>query len=184
MEIVIQFGYVALFASAYPLASLISILANLVEIRSDAFKLTYLCRRPRSFRCDGLNVWNKLVRGIVWLSALTNCLIFGFTSGQLMEWLPNLYKMDETDHMRFRQDKGWIVIFIIFGLERTLLYIGMLFDAMIPSVPEDVMDEMEHRHFVQEQEIREFEHQVMRATMTSKRRLTPYGKNLAAYGKK
>jgi anoctamin-10 len=159
MEIIIQFGYVTLFASAYPLASLISIVANLIEIRSDAFRITYICQRPRSIRCDGLNMWNTLVRGIVRISALTNCLIFGFTSGQLMEWLPHLYQMDDTDHMRFNTDKGWIVIFIIFGLERILLWTGALLDASIPDVPEDVMNQLERKHFVLEEESREYEHQ-------------------------
>mmetsp|Transcript_25885 Transcript_25885/g.43135 ORF Transcript_25885/g.43135 Transcript_25885/m.43135 type:complete len:187 (+) Transcript_25885:110-670(+) len=159
MEIIIQFGYVTLFASAYPLASVISIVANLIEIRADAFRITYLCQRPRSIRCDGLNMWNKLLGAIVRLSALTNCLIFGFTSGQLMEWLPSLYQMDDTDHMRFTTDKGWIVIFIIFGLERLLLWTGMLLDAIIPDVPEDVMNQLERRYFVLEEESREYEHQ-------------------------
>ena len=104
-------------------------------------------------------MWNKLLGGIIRLSAVTNCLIFGYTSGQLMEWLPHLYQMDDTDRMRFGQDKGWIVIFIIFGLERALLYIGMLLDAIIPDVPEDVMNELERKHFVLEQESREYEHQ-------------------------
>lgn len=159
MEIIIQFGYVALFASAYPLAPLIAIVANLIEVRADTFKITYLCRRPQSIRCDGLNVWKNLLKCIVWLSALTNCLIFGYTSGQLMEWLPHFYEIDDTDHMQFRDDKGWIVIFIIFGLERGLLYIGLLLDLIIPNIPEDVMNELERKHFVFEQESREFEHQ-------------------------
>jgi anoctamin-10 len=159
MEIIIQFGYVTLFASAYPLASLISIIANLIEMRADAFKITFVCRRPRSSRCDGLNVWKKLLEYIVWLSALTNCLIFGYTSGQLKEWLPHFYEMDDTDHMHFRDDKGWIVIFIIFGLERALICIGLLVNAIIPDIPDDVMNELERKHFVLEQESREFEHQ-------------------------
>jgi hypothetical protein len=76
-----------------------------------------------------------------------------------MEWLPHLYQMDDTDHMRFNTDKGWIVIFIIFGLERILLWTGMLMDAIIPDVPEDVMNQLERRHFVLEEESREYEHQ-------------------------
>ena len=34
IEMVIQFGYVSLFASAYPLAAFCAIFANIVEIRS------------------------------------------------------------------------------------------------------------------------------------------------------
>mmetsp|Transcript_3712 Transcript_3712/g.5662 ORF Transcript_3712/g.5662 Transcript_3712/m.5662 type:complete len:715 (-) Transcript_3712:32-2176(-) len=157
MEIIIQFGYVTLFASAYPLASSIMIIANLVEMRSDTFKLSFICRKPRSLRCDGLGMWGSLLSGLVTLSALTNCLIFGFTSGQLMEWLPGLYTIDESDHMRFSDNKGWLVIFIIFGVERALLFTKLLINAVIPDIPEDVMDELQRKHFVQEEESRQYE---------------------------
>jgi len=159
MEIIIQFGYVTLFASAYPLASLIMVFANLIEIRSDMFKLTFLCRKPRPLRCDGIGMWGALLAGIVSLSALTNCLIFGFTSGQLMEWWPQYYTLDESDHLRFNDNKGWLIIFLIFGFERALLYIKMLLSAVIPDVPEDVMDELERKHFVLQEDSRELEHE-------------------------
>jgi len=160
MEIVIQFGYVTLFASAYPLASVISIIANLIEIRSDCFKLTYLCQRPRTIRCDGLAMWKHLLNAIVRLSALTNCLIFGFTSGQLMEWMPHFYTMSEDEqHLRFRKENSWVLIFIIFGMERALLYTASLLSVVIPKVPEDVMNELERKHFVLEEESRQYEHE-------------------------
>ena len=38
--------YVTLFASAFPLCSIITILFLFIEARSDMFKLLYLCRRP------------------------------------------------------------------------------------------------------------------------------------------
>jgi len=162
MEIIIQFGYVTLFASAYPLASLIMVFANLIEIRCDMFKLTFICRKPRPLRCDGIAVWGSLLTGIVILSALTNCLIFGFTSGQLMEWWPHFYTLDDSDHLRFNDNKGWLMIFILVGFEHILLCMKLLIYAIIPDVPEDVMDELERKHFVQEEESRKFEKQKKR----------------------
>jgi hypothetical protein len=152
MEIVIQLGYVTLFASAYPLASLIAIVANLVEVRADCFKLTRVCQRPRPRRVDSCGMWNTLVSCILWLSALTNCLIFGFTSDQLMQYLPNFYYYNDAGHTRLAEGKGWIVIFVIFGIERLLVYTGLLIYAIVPEVPEDVMEELERRHFVRMQE--------------------------------
>ena len=155
MEIVIQFGYVTLFASAYPLASFISVVANFIEIRSDCFKITKLCQRPRPLRTDGLGMWLTLMSSIVWLSALTNCLLFGFTSGQMREWLPHFYHVDETDHLRLQSETAWVLIFIIFGMERFLIFTGMLIHAIIPDVPDDVMDRIERKLFILEQETRE-----------------------------
>jgi anoctamin-10 len=151
MEIVIQLGYVSLFASAYPLASLISIAANWVEIRSDCFKLTKVCRRPASFRSSGIGMWKALMACVIWTSALTNCLIAGFTSGQLTHYLPNFYNREENGYNIDSED-GWLVAFVIFGLERLLLLAGLLIFAVVPAVPEDVADELERRHYVRKQQ--------------------------------
>jgi anoctamin-10 len=151
MEIVIQLGYVTLFASAYPLASLISIAANWVEIRSDCFKISMLCRRPDSNRTSGLGMWRALMASVIWMSALTNCLIAGFTSGQLTHYLPEFY-IPDGDGNSIDHEDGWLVVFVIFGLERLLLVAGLLVFAVVPAIPEDVTDELERREYVRSQQ--------------------------------
>lgn len=149
MEIVIQLGYVTLFASAYPLASLISIAANWVETRTDCFKISKVCRRPESFRSSSLGMWRTLMASVIWMSALTNCLIAGFTSAQLTHYLPGFYIRDETgDNNSIDHEDGWMVVFVIFGLERLLLVAGMLVFAVVPAIPEDVADELERRQYI------------------------------------
>jgi hypothetical protein len=49
-------------------------------------------------------------------------------------------------------EKGWIVVFCIFGLERLLIVSGLLIYAIVPSVPEDVSDELERRQYIRTQE--------------------------------
>jgi anoctamin-10 len=162
MEIVIQLGYVTLFASAYPLASLVSIAANWVEMRADCFKLGKLCQRPAPYRASGLGMWKSLMACVIWASALTNCLLFGFTSDQMMQYMPRFYAQDEQGYTLLVDDKGWIVVFVIFGLERLLILSGLLVYVIVPEVPEDVMDELERRRFVRAQE-----HEKGRATTTT-----------------
>jgi len=53
----IQFGYVILFSSAYPLAGLFALLNNLIEIRGDAFKLCHIHRRPFGQRVNSIGIW-------------------------------------------------------------------------------------------------------------------------------
>jgi hypothetical protein len=149
MEIVIQFGYVTLFASAYPLASLISIAANLIEMRADCYRMAFLCQRPPSNRSQGMGMWRDLIGAIVWMSALTNCLLMGFSSDQLMHYLPQFYERDEVSgYTDMGHERSWIVIFIIFGLERLLLFVGIILHAIIPEVPEDISDLVERDHFI------------------------------------
>lgn len=148
IEMVIEYGYVTLFASAYPLAPLISTVANWIEARSDCFKLSYLCRRPVPLRTSDLGMWKILIACIVWMSALTNCLLAGFTSDQLMHYMPTFYIQDETGYTTFGHEKGWLTVFVIFGLERVLILAGLLIYAIVPAVPEDVTNELERRQYI------------------------------------
>jgi hypothetical protein len=68
----VQFGYVTLFAGAFPLASTISILCNFVEIRSDIFKTTFITRRPVPARAKNIGTWELVMTCQVWLAILTN----------------------------------------------------------------------------------------------------------------
>jgi anoctamin-10 len=148
MEILIQFGYVTLFASAYPLASLVMCAAVWIEIRSDCYKLTYLCQKPVAERVPGIRMWKSLLQCMVWFSCLTNCLLFGFTSDQMMHYMPSFYVEDGQGITHLVQDKGWIAVFIIFALERGLIYFGLSLYAMVPSVPEDLAIELRRRRFL------------------------------------
>ncbi|CAG0919431.1 unnamed protein product [Notodromas monacha] len=58
-ELFIQFGYVAFFSSAFPLASLWALFNNIIEIRTDAFKLCYVLQRPFGERVQGIGAWQK-----------------------------------------------------------------------------------------------------------------------------
>lgn len=147
MEIVIQVGYVCLFASAYPLASSLSILANWIEIRSDAFKLAYVCQRSFTFRQSSLGMWKTLLSCVIWSSALTNCLIAGFTSHQLV------YYFDGGDNAASKS--SYTPTFVIFGLEHVLIVLGLLIYAVVPAVPERIQEELERRQYLRMKESRE-----------------------------
>lgn len=53
----IQLGYVILFSSAFPPAAVCAMLNNLIEIRTDAFKLAYVCQRPFGQRVPNIGTW-------------------------------------------------------------------------------------------------------------------------------
>ncbi|KAL5513194.1 hypothetical protein ACEPAH_3592 [Sanghuangporus vaninii] len=71
-EMVTQFGYVSLWSTIWPLASVMALLNNWLELRSDAFKIATHCRRPLPFRTDTIGPWLDTMSFIAWLSALTN----------------------------------------------------------------------------------------------------------------
>ena len=57
LEMFIQFGYVILFSSAFPLAAVCALLNNVIEIRSDAFKLCAIFQRPFGQRARNIGTW-------------------------------------------------------------------------------------------------------------------------------
>ena len=154
IETIVQFGYITLFASAYPLAPLVAAVANSIELRGDCWKLSNVCLRPKSVpsHCAG-RTYTTLLATIVWISAFTNCFIFAFTSRQMATWLPQYFDIDEGtgDHYP-AHGKGWIVVAIVFGIERVLLVLGLVIRLLMPSVPEPVKklrERIEHLKFLE-----------------------------------
>lgn len=56
-EMFIQFGYVVLFSSAFPLAAMCALINNIIEIRSDALKLCTSLQRPFGLRVENIGQW-------------------------------------------------------------------------------------------------------------------------------
>lgn len=73
LELYIQFGYVFLFSSVYPIAAFWAVLNNVLEIRADAFKLCKVYQRPMSRRVKDIGAWQ--VRAICTLNLLILTLI-------------------------------------------------------------------------------------------------------------
>ncbi|XP_049746672.1 anoctamin-5 isoform X1 [Elephas maximus indicus] len=80
LETVIQFGFVTLFVASFPLAPLLALLNNIIEIRVDAWKLTTQYRRPVASKAHSIGVWQDILYGMAVLSVATNAFIVAFTS--------------------------------------------------------------------------------------------------------
>ncbi|CAG0916416.1 unnamed protein product [Notodromas monacha] len=77
---VIQFGFVTIFVSAFPLAPLFALLNNIFEMRLDAAKLLTWYRRPVAQRVLGIGIWYDILDAIGKLAVLSNAFIIAFTS--------------------------------------------------------------------------------------------------------
>ncbi|CAL4119685.1 unnamed protein product [Meganyctiphanes norvegica] len=73
LEMFMQFGYVFLFSSVYPMAAFWAVLNNLLELKTDAFKLCRVYRRPRSKRVGGIGVWQGAFELLGAIGVATNC---------------------------------------------------------------------------------------------------------------
>ncbi|XP_046917089.2 LOW QUALITY PROTEIN: anoctamin-4-like [Dermatophagoides farinae] len=86
LEMVIQFGFVTIFVSAFPLAPLFALINNVFEIRLDARKMITVYRRPVAQRVKNIGIWYRILDTICKLSVITNAMIIAFTT----EFVPRL----------------------------------------------------------------------------------------------
>eukprot|EP00941_MAST-03F_sp_MAST-3F-sp1_P002252 g2252.t1 len=154
LEIMIEFGYIILFASAYPLAACIAVFANLIEVRSDALKLAQVCRKPPAKRVASIGMWKNIMKAIVILSACTNVYIFSFTSQQMMQWMPQFFFIAADGDQEIVEGSGRYVVLLAFLIERVMLLLGFLISVAIPTRPEEVEEMIKHRAYVLANEAR------------------------------
>ncbi|EOD17321.1 hypothetical protein EMIHUDRAFT_470289 [Emiliania huxleyi CCMP1516] len=131
LEMVIQFGYITLFASAFPLASALALACNGVELYSDLFKVSYLCRRPRRPRVSGIGTWLGLLYVLVVASIFTNAVLIAFASDQLAPLLPQLFDA------RQRQVGQWPsgIVLLLVAVEHGLLLLLLATEVTLPRPP-------------------------------------------------
>ncbi|KAM4676011.1 anoctamin-4-like [Discoglossus pictus] len=84
--LVLQFGFTTIFVAAFPLAPLLALLNNIIEIRLDAYKFITQWRRPLASRAKDIGIWYGILEGIGILSVITNAFVIAVTS----DFIPRL----------------------------------------------------------------------------------------------
>ncbi len=92
------------------------------------------------------------------MSALTNCLIFGYSSQQMMQYAPSLFFIAADGDQDVLDEKEWLVALVVFGMERLLLFIGIIINLAVPLVPADVETKVEHQAYERAKEARLMRH--------------------------
>ncbi|XP_069909985.1 anoctamin-9 isoform X1 [Oryctolagus cuniculus] len=86
MEMMIQYGFTTIFVAAFPLAPLLALFSNLVEIRLDAIKMVRLQRRLVPRKAKDIGTWLQVLETIGVLAVIANGMIIAFTS----EFIPRM----------------------------------------------------------------------------------------------
>eukprot|EP00741_Cyanophora_paradoxa_P021732 tig00000241_g20975.t1 len=127
-ELVIQFGFISIFAAAFPLAPLFALINNLVEIRSDAYKILTSYRRPEFLGAQGIGTWKAIMEIVSVVSVVTNMMILCFTSTFLDRWV----ERNEFKHPIFAKFMLCVVV------EHGIFFVKWLMSTLIPDVPKSI----------------------------------------------
>jgi hypothetical protein len=128
LEMVVQYAYLTLFSVVLPLAPLMVLLNNALELRTDAAKIL-MCRRQVARRAAGIGMWEPLLVAISYASVLTNVSVLFFTSDSL----DGFFSSDAS--------KLWCAI----ALEHLLLFAKTVVSVSIPDAPDLVVRENKRR---------------------------------------
>uniref|UniRef100_H3CDA5 Anoctamin n=1 Tax=Tetraodon nigroviridis TaxID=99883 RepID=H3CDA5_TETNG len=126
-EMFVQFGYVVLFSSAFPLAAMCALINNIIEIRGDAFKLCTGLQRPFGIRVESIGQWQTAMEVMGLIAIIVNCYLIG-QCGQLQRLFPWL--SPET------------AIISIVILEHFAILLKYVIHVAIPDIPTWVQEEM------------------------------------------
>ncbi|KAF6305731.1 anoctamin 8 [Rhinolophus ferrumequinum] len=154
-EMFVQFGYVVLFSSAFPLAALCALINNLIEIRSDALKLCTGLQRPFGQRVESIGQWQKVMEAMGVLAIVVNCYLIG-QCGQLQRLFPWL------------SPEAAIVSVVV--LEHFALLLKYLIHVAIPDIPGWVAEEMAKLEYQRREAFKRHERQAQHRYQQQQRR--------------
>ncbi|XP_051956844.1 anoctamin-8-like [Xyrauchen texanus] len=154
-EMFVQFGYVVLFSSAFPLAAMCALINNIIEIRSDAFKLCTSLQRPFGLRVGSIGQWQTVMEAMGMIAIIVNCYLIG-QCGQLQRLFPWL--------------SPEMAIISIVILEHFAVLLKYIIHVAIPDIPSWVGEEMAKLEFQRKQAFKKHERQAQQLFQQQQRR--------------
>eukprot|EP01031_Cornospumella_fuschlensis_P026837 gene26837-32435_t len=131
LEMVLQFGFVTMFAVVFPLTPLLALLNNLVESRVDITKLGQ-CRRSHVKIRSNIGAWQTCLEALSFMAVLTNCYILAMASNKLSILVPSSF------HGYLDSDYGRLMAML--ALEHVLFGAKLLMMSIIDDVPRRVQE--------------------------------------------
>lgn len=119
-EKVIQYGLMMLFAASFPLAPLLALLLNLIDLRIDAWRMLWWYQRPLAIIAEDIGTWYVILQFVNFVGVVSNAFLIAFTS----HWGTQFSTVG----------KLWVVI----GFEHIVFSLKFLLAYLIPDTPASV----------------------------------------------
>ena len=136
-EMVIQFGYLALFSVVWPLTPVSFIINNWIELRSDAVKICVEMQRPSPSRTDSIGPWLDSLSFLAWLGSVTTAaLVYLFSNDGLgPDGTPTTIE-------------GWALLLTIFFSEHVYLLVRLGVRLAISKIDSPGMEKERGERFM------------------------------------
>ena len=139
-EMCIQFGYLSLFSTVWPLMPVSFLINNWVELRSDFFKICKEYKRPTPERMDTIGPWLDTLGLLAWLGSIsTSALVYMFCN----------YRLDSDGE--FAEIKAWALLLTIFFAEHIYLAVRYVVEATMAKIETLSMRQAQGQQFLMRQ---------------------------------
>eukprot|EP00178_Gracilaria_changii_P003760 TRINITY_DN1568_c0_g1_i2.p2 TRINITY_DN1568_c0_g1~~TRINITY_DN1568_c0_g1_i2.p2 ORF type:complete len:270 (+),score=46.28 TRINITY_DN1568_c0_g1_i2:237-1046(+) len=137
-ELVVQHGYLVMFGLAFPLAAVINLLNNVIESRTDLYKLLVVQKRPDADEAVDIGVWLGVLSFLSVASAMTTAGLVTITTPALQRLLP--------DFIGDSAEQYPAASFIIF--EHIMLWIRWLVGFLVGDKPASAYRTLARQEFL------------------------------------
>ncbi|KAJ3328165.1 hypothetical protein HDU76_010474 [Blyttiomyces sp. JEL0837] len=136
----IQYGYVTMFVTAFPLAPVFALLNNVVEVKTDSYKMLKVLRRPTPFIAEDIGLWQDVLQACSLIAVTTNGFLVAFTSNNFF-----------VNYVQSHDPASWTTIRLSFliGWHAVVYLIGYAFMLAVPDQAEIVRVAMERADYLE-----------------------------------
>lgn len=134
LEVLLLFGFVALFGLAFPVAATIVALNNTIELRADAYRIIMFHRRINAEDASSIGVWYHIINLVGFVSVLTNGALICFTSNAIT----TLFGSDDTQsnlliQVSLGRTLAWLSVFTWASISDNFLILRLRFYRLSAS---------------------------------------------------
>jgi hypothetical protein len=139
VEMVIQYGYITLFAATFPIAPIMAVLNNIVEIRTDAFKILSAFPRPRYRGAQNIGTWYYVLEFLGVTAVMTNVALIGLS-----------FEVIRSD----TGDNDFYTLGIVVFMEHVILILKFGIAYLIPDLPGWIVKKLAYEEYVKEETLK------------------------------
>lgn len=137
-----RYGYLTLFGLAFPLAAVVNLINNLIEVRTDAFKILVVSQRTNADDAADIGAWYHILEFLGVLSVLTNAGLLVYTG----DTITHLFGKDVGGPRREDVDRVYKVV-AFFVLEHVLLSMRGSVAGLIRDIPRRTLRSLARQNY-------------------------------------